>query len=405
MPNFDGFVGGAYEAPSIYQDAQECINWYCEIDSTKKEGERGVIALYPTPGKILQFTFPDLLEVRGFYVLEGGLQMLAVCGPSLYLVNASLVATFIGSLLSFSGPVSISDNRIEALIVDGANRYSYSIAAQTLSVIASSDGAFVGGNVVDFADGFFVYNQPNSNIWAASSPLGSDTPALSFGSKGSSPDNIVTIIADHREVLLIGEKTTEAWINVGAFPFPFQIIPGTSFQHGCAAQWSLARLGESTAWLAQDTRGQAVVVQMAGYQPKRISTHAVEVDIMNGVISDAIAYTYNQEGHEFYVLTFPTQDKTWCYDLATQLWHKRAERDNLNVLHRDSGNCHAIFQGMHLVGDFQNGNVYSLDLNTYTDNGAPILRMRRAPHMTVNLNRVFYDSLQIQFQPGVGIPS
>ncbi len=47
MPDF-GFVGAAYEAPSITQDAQECINFYPEIDPTKAQGERGIVALYPT---------------------------------------------------------------------------------------------------------------------------------------------------------------------------------------------------------------------------------------------------------------------------------------------------------------------------------------------------------------------
>ena len=48
MPDF-GFVGPSYEAPSIYQDAQECINFRPEIDPLKQPGQNGVIALYPTP--------------------------------------------------------------------------------------------------------------------------------------------------------------------------------------------------------------------------------------------------------------------------------------------------------------------------------------------------------------------
>jgi hypothetical protein len=48
MPDF-GFVGAAYEAPSIYQDAQECINFYPEIDPTKAQGERGHHCAIPDP--------------------------------------------------------------------------------------------------------------------------------------------------------------------------------------------------------------------------------------------------------------------------------------------------------------------------------------------------------------------
>lgn len=403
MALFDGFIGAAYQAPSIYQDAQQCINWYPEIDPTKPEGARGVTALYPCPGLIAQITSLPAAEVRAMYVLPGGATMLLVVGGSLYSVNASLTATLVGALSSTAGQVSICDNRIAAYLVDGTNRYTYTIATGVLATVALSDGAFTGADRCDYIDDFIVYNQPGTNQWAATSALSTVTPALSFSSKDSSSDNLVTLIADHREVFLIGERTSEVWVNVGSFPFPFQRIPGTSLQHGCAAKDSIARLGESITWLSQDIRGQAIVIQLVGYQPKRISTHAIEVDIGSGVISDAIAFTYQQEGHEFLVLTFPTQDKTWVYDQATELWHKRAYRDSNNVLHRHRANCAAVFQGLNLVGDYQNGIVYSFDLNTYTDNGQPIQRLRRTPHLTQDLKRIFYEFLQVQFQPGVGL--
>jgi hypothetical protein len=403
MAIFDGFIGAAYQAPSIYQDAQQCINWYPEIDPVKPEGARGVVALYPAPGLIAKITSLPAAEVRAMYVLPGGASMLVVVGQTLYLVSSSFTTSTIGLLNTSAGQVSICDNRIAAYLVDGANRYTYTLSTGAFATIAASDGAFTGADKCDYIDDFIVYNSPGSNQWAATSALSTVTPALSFSSKDSSSDNIVTLIADHREVFVIGERTTEVWVNVGAFPFPFSRIPGTSLQHGCVAKNTICRLGESIAWLSQDVRGQAIMIQLDGYRPKRISTHAIEVDIGSGVISDAIAFTYQQEGHEFLVLTLPTQDKTWVYDLATEMWHQRAWRDNSNVLHRHRANCAAVFQGLNLVGDYANGIIYSLDLNTYTDNGQPILRLRRTPHVTQDLKRIFYDFLQIQFQPGVGL--
>jgi hypothetical protein len=404
MANFSGFVGPAYQAPSIYQDAQELINWYPEVDPTKSQGDRGFVALYPTPGTILKFQFPAMAEVRGFHVLPGSTSMLAVCGSTVYLVSAALVLSVVGSLSTNAGQVSMVDNRVAAMIVDGVNRYSYTIASGVLAVLPSTDGAFQGATKVDYVDDFFVYSCPNSNQWGASSALLTTSPALSFSSKDSTSDNIVGFIADHRQVYLIGEITTEVWVNVGSFPFPFQRVPGTSMQHGCVAKDSVARLGESVAWLSKDDRGQTIVIQLVGYSPKRLSTHAVETDIAGGRLDDAIGFTYQQGGHEFYVLTFPTQDKTWVYDLAIDQWHKRAWRNSTqNTLHRIKANCHADFQGLCLVGDYANGNVYAFDLNTYTDNGTPIKRIRRTPHLTTELNRVFYEQLQIQFQPGVGL--
>lgn len=403
MPEFPGFVGSAYQAPSIYQGAQECINWFMETDPTKDPGARAITALYPTPGLIAQITSLPAAEVRGMYVISASNQLLIVVGSQLYVASSLTSATLIGSLNTFSGPVSMSDNRISAMIVDGPNRYAYIIATGAFSIISPTDGGFTGGDKVDYDDGFLIFNSPGTNQWGCTGALTTASANLSFSSKDSAPDNLVTLIADHREVYLVGEYTTERWINTGAFPFPFQRIPGTSMQHGCAAKNSIARLGESVAWLSRDQRGQIVVIQMTGYQPKRISTHAVENDLFGGVINDCIAFTYQQEGHEFYQMTFPTQDKTWVYDLATNAWHKRASIDSTNTMHRHRANCYAFWQGLNLVGDYANGIVYSYDLNTYTDNGAPILRMRRTPHLTEGLNRVSYEFLQIQFQPGVGL--
>lgn len=405
MTSFAGFIGGAYEAPSIYQDAQELINWYPEIDPTKDGNARGAVALYPTPGLLTVLTLDALAEVRELYVLPGGDTMLAVSGVVLYIIASDMTATQIGLLATDHGRVYMADNRIDVMIADGSNRYTVNIVTHAFAQIPDDDGGFLGAQRVDYVDTFMVYNMPGTNQWGCTSPLSTVSPNLSFSSKDSSSDNLITLIADHREVILIGEKTTEHWVNVGAFPFPFQRIPGTSMQHGIAAKDSLCRLGESVAWLAKDGRGKAVIIQKEGYLPKRLSTHAVENDIAQGVIDDAVAFVYQQGGHEFYQISFPTQDKTWVYDLSTGLWHKRAARDDLNILHRRPENVYAQFQGMALVGDVSNGKIYQLDQNTYTDDGKQILRMRRTPHLTDQLNRVFHESLQIQFQPGVGLPT
>jgi hypothetical protein len=212
----------------------------------------------------------------------------------------------------------------------------------------------------------------------------------------------VSIIVDHREVFLLGETSSEVWIDVGAVPFPFQRIPGTSTQHGIAAVYSMARLANSFAYVSRNNRGQGMIVQMNGYIPQRISTHAVENTLVNQYIDDAIAYTYQLEGHECYVVTFPTIDLTWVYDSTTQMWHKWLSIDNANVYHRHRSNCSAVFQNMVLVGDYENGKIYELDRDNYTDDGNEVRRLRRAPHLVADLQRQYFDEFQIQFQPGVG---
>jgi hypothetical protein len=143
---------------------------------------------------------------------------------------------------------------------------------------------------------------------------------------------------------------------------------------------------------------------MKGYEYIRLSTHAVENSLVGYDVSDARAWTFQIEGHEFYVITFPQIDLTWVYDLTTGQWFKWLywESDTATY-HRHRANCGIAFANKNLVGDWQNGKIYSLDFDTFTDAGAPIRRLRRAPHITTDLQRQYFDEFQIQFQPGVGL--
>ena len=542
MPDF-GFVGPSYEAPSIYQDAQECINFFPEVDPLKQPGQRGIVALYPTPGLTAKVVLPNQQEVRGLRTVSGGQQMVAVCGPYVYVLTSNLSPSLIGQLNSTTGRVGITDNGVNVYIVDGAYRYTWRISApstavftgsisgttltvtgvssgtiainqalfgvgvtsetvitalgtgtggtgtytintsqtvasrslssatvgavvtgaisgttltvsavtsgilyvgQTIqgstvaantiitalgtgsggagtytvstsqtvtsrtmyalnfSVLPSTDGGFSGATSVDIVDNYFVYNNPGTQQWGASDPLSPISPNTSYSFKDGSPDDLVALIVDHREVYLMGEASSEVWVDVGTSPFPFQRTPGTSTQHGIAAQFSVARLGNSFAYVSRNIRGQAQIMQMNGYIPQRISTHAVENTLVNQYIDDAIAYTYQLEGHECYVVTFPTLDLTWVYDATTQMWHKWLSIDTNNVYHRHRSNCSAVFQNFVLVGDYENGKIYELDKQNYTDDGAEVRRLRRAPHLITDMQRQYFEEFQIQFQPGVG---
>ena len=622
-----GFVGASYEAPSITQDAQECINWRPEVDPTKPQGDRGVIALYPTPGLTTKVIFQNQQEVRGIRGISGGQYMVAVCGPYVYVVTSNFTSSIIGQLTTSTGRVGITDNGVNVYIVDGVHRYTWrisnpatatfigSVSGTTLTVtqvlsgtiavgqdlfgvgvniesiilsqltgtsggvgtysinisqtvastqmntcasaasftgsiangvltvtantgtlyvgqtiygtgvplqtvitalgqgivlsgaivsggtgyavndtvtvvggvysqpasftissvsggvvtgltissngqysiyptnnvttttnnagsgltltltfgtgaggtgtytisnssitigseamyalnfseLPNSDGAFQSADVVDTIDNYFIYNNPSTQQFAASAPLSPITPSLSFSSKDGSPDKLVSIIADHRELYLLGEASSEVWVDVGSFPFPFQRIPGTNTQHGIAAKFSVARVGNSFAYVSRNSRGQGQIMMMKGYQPDRISTHAVENTLVNQYIDDAIAWNYQLEGHEVYVVTFPTINLTWAYDVATGLWHKWLYVDNFNQYQRHRGNCSTQFQGLVMVGDWQNGKIYELDPNNYTDDGQEIRRLRRCPHLVSDLQRQYFDELQIQFQPGIGL--
>jgi hypothetical protein len=108
-----------------------------------------------------------------------------------------------------------------------------------------------------------------------------------------------------------------------------------------------------------------------------------------------------------YVVTFPSVGEyglTWVYDLSTKSWHKWLSWDSNNAVYkRHRSNCGAYFNNMYIVGDYENGKLYSLENELYTDDGATIRRLRRAKHLTTDLQRQYFEEFQIQFQPGVGL--
>jgi hypothetical protein len=224
---------------------------------------------------------------------------------------------------------------------------------------------------------------------------------LYYASKTGSPDPIQSIQVVHREIWLIGSKTSEVWYDSGAATFPFQIMPGAFIEHGTAAPYSIAQSDLNVFFLGKDKQGQTVVFMGEGYQAKRISTHAQEAEFATySTISDAIGYTYQQLGHTFYVLTFPTANTTWVFDLATRQWHQRAYSDNNGLLQRHRGMSAAAAYGVNVVQDWQTGALYKFDPTSFTDNGQTMQYIRGFPTLANEGKRVKYKSFIADMEVG-----
>jgi hypothetical protein len=256
-------------------------------------------------------------------------------------------------------------------------------------------------------DGYFVFNEPNSQrVWVTALLDGTSIDPLDFASAEGSPDGLVSLIIDHREAWLFGTNSVEVWYNSGEADFPLTRIQGAYNEIGCIAPYSVAKMDNSVFWLGADARGQGIVYRANGYQGVRVSTHAVEFAIQQyGDLSDAVGYTYQQDGHTFYVLNFTNADTTWVFDAATGAWHERAGFRN-GDFKRHRGNNHARFNGDPHVGDYENGKVYVYSLDVYADDGAvqKWLRSWRAlPTGSNNLKRTAHHTLQIDLETGVGL--
>lgn len=374
----------SYQSRSLPVSAQRLVNFYPE---PQLQGAASPVVLHSTPGLSLFATASG--EVHGMHVMNDVLYVVA--GTSLYKITASGTATNLGTVAG-NKRCSMANNGTQLCIVNGVNGYIYD---GTLSAIADSD--FMPADTVTFLDGYFIFNEAGSGRFFISAINDGETyDALDYATAESAPDDTIAVIADHREIWLGGEHSIEVWFDSGNADFPFERNNGALIERGLAAKHSMVKADNTVFWLGDDK----LVYRANGYTPQRISHYGVETAISGySRIDDAFAYTYSDNGHTFYVLTFPTDKKTWVYDASNNWWHER--EDYLTTRHRS--NCYAYCYGKHLVGDFENGRLYEMSQDVYSDNGNEIIRQANSAVIHGNGERLFMPKFEMFMETGVGL--
>ena len=395
-------LGSSYVARSINAADNRMVNLYPEATP---DGGKTAAFLTRCPGlEFLQTIGTGPIRALWAHQTNGS-NIFVVSGNEVYKLDGMTSApTFLGNVTG-TGPVSIADNGTQLFFACNPDSYIYNEVTNVFQEITDPD--FPGAVTVGYLDGYFVFNEPNSQkVWVTSLLDGLSVDPLDFASTEGSPDGLVAINIDHREAWMFGTDSIEVWYDAGLADFPLTRIQGAFNEIGCVAAFSVAKLDNGLFWLGTDARGQGIVYRANGYTGQRVSTHAIEYAIAQyGNISDAVAYTYQQEGHAFYVLTFPTGNATWVYDVATQAWHERAGWDNGSFT-RHRSNCQCNFIGNTIVGDFENGNIYKMTLDAYADYDAPqkwLRSWRALPSGQNNLKRTAHHSLQLDCESGTGL--
>jgi len=391
-------LGSAYVARSVNAADNRMVNLFPEI---VPEGGKEPAFLQRAPGLTALVTV-GTGPIRGLWTF--GNYGYAVSGDTLFKIDSNWTAVAKGTV-GGSGPVSMADNGTQLFIAANPQGYIYNVSTDVFQQITDPD--FPGAGTVGYIDGYFTFSEPNSQkIWVTQLLEGTSVDPLEFASAEGNPDNVVAIFVDHREVWVFGTNSTEVWYDAGLLDFPLARIQGAFNELGCAAPYSIAKMDNQVYWLGKDARGQGIVYKAAGYIGQRVSTHAIEWQMQEySNLTDAVGYTYQQDGHSFYVLNFPSADTTWVYDVATGAWHERASFAN-GDFNRHRANSQMFFNATTVVGDYQNGKIYEFDLNVYADDGAvqKWLRSWRAlPTGANNLTRTIQHALQLDCETGVGL--
>jgi len=378
------------------------------------------MALIGTPGTSLWLAL-GYNEVRGMHPFGGNLYV--VMGGKLYSISGGVISSALGTLSTSSGRVCMRDNGIasagvggnQLMITDGAAGYIYNVSTATFTTLSSGNGFPSGGaSWVEYIDGYFVICVPgNMQVYASNLFDGTTWNSLAVAAISAAPDTVQSIANIHEQLWFIKQYTSEVWYDAGIATsqgFPFLRMPGVVIDYGTPAPFSAARGDNSLFFLANQRNNDAGefvgVVEVSGYVPVVVSPPAVTYQMSQyPTLTDAFGYCYSAEGHTFYVITFPSGNATWAYDATTQMWHERSTwTGSPYAIGRHVGNCYANFNGLHLVGDWQNGNIYWMDSSLYTDNGNPLVHVRQAQHLAdkKNLDNIFIHRLQVDMETGVG---
>lgn len=394
---FDGFIGETYQARSANANAERCVNLFPEI--TGGSGKSKIHYLH-TPGLTDFITIPGGGPVRALWA--GDDRLFVVSG------------TAYGEIL-YAGPTF--ENR-GAVLNDGHNAYIHSNGNQLIIVsggklYCDNGGAATGANAVlqtvpssvssaTYLDGYFIALEKDSNFIYLSALLnGLSWNVLDLQQRLSSHDRLVAIASDKKLLWMFGKRNIDVWFDSGNADFPFEPVQGGSIRCGTVAPHSIAELDNGFFFVVEDERGGSSVLRTEGFSLKRISTHAIERRISNSTQDQFCAWPYEEEGHQFYVLTEFSGTYSFVYDVTTNLWHERAYWTGA-AFAPQLGRCHAYttpgysgLGGYHFVGSRVDGKVYQQSMNLYTDAGTAIRRYRQAPHLSDGQGWTFYHELEL----------
>lgn len=386
-------VGGSFKGRSTNLNPDETVNLYLEVSGTGKTARSSLIR---TAG--LSEVWDLGGECRGHHVFNG--RLFVVSGSNVNELFQDGTTKIWGAIPSTTGRVGMSDNNGKIVIADGTGLFVLDLATSNIIETLVEGITPIPAAVVGYLDGYTLAVLVDSGEVLYSNILDPTTfSGLDFFQAESAIDNINSLIISHREVNLLGVDSIEPWTDTGGADNAFERVSGGISPEGCSAPFSVCLFNNSFAWVGTTP----VVWWMSGYVPQVISTSAVEYALGQlDDLSTVTAFSFWEDGHQF--LQVNLTDTSWVYDAKIGQWHERRWLNPISgryERHRAEF-CARVF-GHNYVGDYQNGKVYRQSLDIASDNGDPLVWMRRVSADNDGLDRLTYPLVQLNMETGVGL--
>lgn len=388
--------GSGIDSISKIVTAQRRLNCFWDL---RPDGDKNDAVLIGTPGLLLWISL-NTYPIRGWRVV--GSLLYVVSGNALYSVTTGGIVSSLGTITTYTGYVTLSDNFVQLIIMDGTAGYIFTIATLALTTIVDANFP-VGATTVAFLDGRFVVEKASTRqFFVSASYDGTNWTPVAFATKENYSDLLVAVDVFNGSIILWGVSSTEFWWDAGLAVMPYARIQGSTQSIGLQAKWSRAPVGNMMYFLGKTQQGAIKVYRLNGYNPEPISNSDIEAAIEDIVVTtDAVALSYTIYGHAMYQLTFPSGGRSFLFDSLTNMWQE--VQSGLALIDRHSAELGISFNSVSYVSDKANGNIYLVDDLTYTDNGSGIRRQLTSKHIRNGGNSFGIDELYLDMETGVGL--
>lgn len=373
----------SYQHRSLPLSAQRAVNCYLEAAPAQAKTFAAVIQSYG----IRQLAAVGNGYLRGGIVRNGIPYIVA--GETLYRLASNGSTTALGSIPG-TGYVDMAGDEENIMLVSrGRGWYWNGVTVQEIT-----DEDFPGAEWVETLDGYYIIGSVGSGkFYISSNRNPASWDGLDFASAEKYPDDLVAGIVANGEIFLFGKESFEVWFDSGDADFPFERTSAGFGDIGCLSRFGLAKADNSVFLLGHD----GVIYRLNGYQPQRISTHAIEQAIEGYADKTCFAQSFNEGGHKFVAFTF--DEGTWVYDIATQLWHERISFNLPNW--RPLFILRAFDQW--IVGDFYTNVVGISDPDEFAEYGETLRSSATSPPVSDDNKRITTSRVELVFEQGVGL--
>lgn len=387
MPRLNiALVGQDYQSRTTPLSAQVTQNLYPEPVPNGISPS----ALLAWPGAKLKLASTQVN--RGLHEWKG--HVYAVNGTNLVKVDSSYTGTVIG-LISGTARCVFAGSSAYLYIV--SNGLVWRTDGSTVESVNDSD--LESPDSVAFLNSTLIYDGQDGRFVTSDAGDGSAIDSLNYATAEALPDDLIRVYTFNQQVYMMGEKSIEPWYNSGVGNPPFDRVEGGIVQVGIAGVHAVTNTDRAMYFLGHDK----TAYRLEGYAPVQVSTVAINNAFESYETSDCVCFSLKLQGQSFVIYQFPIANKTWCFSETFNTWF---ELSTEGARHLVNGYVYAF--GKHLVSDYRNGNIYEWDLNTYTDNGQPITRLRATqPIYSDGIAEagkdVFWERLELFINSGNGL--